>query len=188
MSLLKTLPNSLELNKLTKVNFTDLGFIRFNSLGEPLFAWNKIPLKENLNTRNINLKLDEKKFSNGFTLNIGNPHIIFFVDDCFKINIADVGPKIENHSIFPEKCNVTFSHLVSKNKIFVNVWERGAGLTKACGTAACATAIAAYEKGLSNRDVQICFKEGNLRLEYKKDNSIIMSGPVSDIKKISLGI
>ena len=178
---LKTQERVLEANILSKK-------IVSIDMGKPLFAWDKIPLREKLDTRNISLQINKINFLNGFTLNIGNPHIIFFVDDCFKLNLREIGPKIENHNIFPEKCNVTFSHLETKNKIFVNVWERGAGLTKACGTAACATAIAGYEMGLSERNVQIIFQEGKLNLEYKKDSSIIMSGPVSNINKISLEI
>ena len=80
---------------------------------------------------------------------MGNPHIIFFVKDCFKYDLNILGPKIENNELFPEKTNVTFAQINDKNNIAVNVWERGAGLTKACGTAACATAVAATIKKLN---------------------------------------
>ena len=110
-----------------------------------------------------------KEHGYGFCVNVGNPHVIFFVKDCFKINIKEIGPKIENYKYFPERTNVTFAQVSGKNVIDINVWERGAGQTKACGTAACATAVAALIKGLvDNKDkrVTICFKEGNLSVSY----------------------
>ena len=93
---------------------------------------------------------------------------------------------LENHNIFPEKCNVTFSHLETKNKIFVNVWERGAGLTKACGTAACATAFAAKLKNLIENKTEIEFTNGKLTIFIDETNSIHMKGPVSNIKEIEI--
>ena len=81
----------------------------------------------------------EKKLRGGFSLSVGNPHIIFFVEDLNQFNLKDIGPKIENHNYFPEKCNVTLASIKNKKHIKIKVWERGAGLTKACGTAACAT-------------------------------------------------
>ena len=115
-------------------------------MGKPIFEWDKIPLSKKLDHSNITLNIDDKIFTNGFCLNVGNPHIIFFVKDCFEYDLKILGPKIENHELFPEKTNVTFAQVDDKNNITVNVWERGAGLTKACGTAACATAVAATLK------------------------------------------
>jgi|TARA_B110001452_G_scaffold253239_1_gene243726 diaminopimelate epimerase len=157
-------------------------------MGKPIFNWNKIPLIKKLHHDNITLNIDNKIFTDGFCLNIGNPHIIFFVKDCFKHDLKILGPKIENHEIFPKKTNVTFAQINDKNNITVNVWERGAGLTKACGTAACATAVAALIKKLTKNDINIHFKEGSLNIKIDKDLNVFMTGPVSDIKQTKLEI
>tara|TARA_B100001093_G_scaffold414567_1_gene404720 strand:+ start:49 stop:879 length:831 start_codon:yes stop_codon:yes gene_type:complete len=158
------------------------------SMGKPVFAWDEIPLSKKINPSNITLKIDENILTNGFSLNVGNPHIIFFVKDCFRYDLKIIGPKIENHELFPEKTNVTFAQIDNKNNITVNVWERGAGLTKACGTAACATAVAASVKKLTENNINIKFKEGNLNINLEKDLNILMRGPVSDIKHTRLEI
>ena len=157
-------------------------------MGKPLFDWNKIPLIRKLNHDNITLNIDDRIFTNGFCLNVGNPHIIFFVKDCFEYDLKTLGPKIENHELFPEKINVTFAQVNDKNNITVNVWERGAGLTKACGTAACATAVASLTKKLTKNDINIKFKEGNLNIKIDENLNISMTGPVSDIRYTKLEI
>ena len=157
-------------------------------MGKPIFDWDKIPLKKKIDYTNISLNINDKIFSNGFCLNMGNPHVIFFVKDCFENDLKILGPKIENHELFPEKTNVTFAQIDNKNNITVNVWERGAGLTKACGTAACATAIASYIKKLTENDINIKFKEGILNIKIDNSLNIFMRGPVSNIKNITLEI
>ena len=157
-------------------------------MGKPIFDWNKIPLIKKLDHDNITLDIDGKIFTHGFSLNVGNPHIIFFVKDCFEYDLKILGPKIENHELFPEKVNVTFAQINDKNNITVNVWERGAGLTKACGTAACATAVASYLKKLTENDINIKFKEGSLNIKIDESLNICMTGPVSDIKHTKLEI
>ena len=157
-------------------------------MGKPVFDWDKIPLIKKLDHENITLDIEDKIFTDGFSLNVGNPHIIFFVKDCFKYDLRILGPKIENHELFPEKINVTFAQINDKNNISVNVWERGAGLTKACGTAACATAVASLLKKLTGNDINIKFKEGTLNIKVDGDLNIFMSGPVSDIKHTKLEI
>ena len=154
------------------------------AMGEPIFDWQKIPLSENIDHKKINLNIDGIELKEGFALNVGNPHIVFFVENCFKYDLKKIGPLIENHKLFPEKINVTFAERKSANNIFVNVWERGAGLTKACGTAACATGVVAFEKSLAGNSTNIHFKEGFLNIEY--DTNISMTGPVSDIKEIKI--
>ena len=157
-------------------------------MGKPVFEWNKIPLKEKLDHKNITLDVDGEKFTDGFSLNVGNPHIIFFVKDCFKYDLKILGPKIETHELFPERTNVTFAQIDDENNITVSVWERGAGLTKACGTAACATAVAAFIKKLTKNDINIKFEEGSLNIKIDSDLNIFMRGPVSEIKHTSLEI
>ena len=152
------------------------------AMGKPIFEWDKIPLSKKIDHNDITLNIDDKIFTNGFSLNVGNPHIIFFVKDCFEYDLKILGPKIENHELFPEKTNVTFAQVDNKNNITVNVWERGAGLTRACGTAACATAVAAKIKKLTENNINIKFKEGILNLKIDEDLNIFMRGPVSDIK------
>ena len=156
------------------------------NMGKPKFGWEEVPLSESMNTKQISIDLLEKEHGYGFCLNIGNPHIIFFVKDCSKIDIKKLGPKIENHAFFPERINVTFAQILDKKNIKINVWERGAGQTKACGTAACAAAVSASEKGLTDKSSNIHFVEGNLQIVY--EGEILMAVPVSEVKKINLDI
>ena len=155
-------------------------------MGKPLFDYADIPLSKKINSANITLEIGNREFTDGFCVNIGNPHIVFFIDDCFKYNLKEIGPLIENHELFPEKINVTFAEVKESNNILVNVWERGAGLTKACGTAACATGVAAFEKKISGNNNNIHFKGGYLNVEY--DRVISMTGPVSEIKEVRINL
>ena len=139
-----------------------------------------------MNTQEVIIDFLEKDYGLGFCVNVGNPHIIYFVDECTSIDIKELGNRVENYKFFPERINVTFAQVLDKKNIKVNVWERGAGLTKACGTAACATAVAASKKGLVGENSIIHFKDGNLEIDYKDE--IFMTGPVSDVKKIDLKI
>jgi len=161
------------------------------NMGQPNFEWNKIPLSKEMDNKNLKIKInneDGKEIKGGFALSVGNPHIIFFVKDFNEFNLREIGPKIENHSYFPEKCNVSLANVKNKKHIKIKVWERGAGLTKACGTAACATAISGASLKLNERCVDVEFSEGILNIDWKKDNNIYMTGEVSQIKKIEVNI
>ena len=152
-------------------------------------SWNEIPLSKNVNTKNLQIEIldnDNKSHIGGTAISVGNPHVIFFVSDLEKFNIEKIGPTIENHELFPERCNVTIGQVINEKLIKVKVWERGAGLTKACGTAACATAFAGLIHNISSNQVDIEFKTGNLTISIDQDNFIKMKGPVSDIKKIDI--
>ena len=129
---------------------------------------------------------NNKEYSGGTAINVGNPHVIFFVDNLEDFNIAKIGPEIENQKIFPEKCNVTIAKVINRNLIKVKVWERGAGLTKACGTAACAAAFAGKLNNLTDNNIDIEFETGKLSIFIDEKNSIHMKGPVSNIEKISI--
>ena len=156
-------------------------------IGNAKIKWNEIPLLDELNTKNLNIKISDqnnKEHSGGTAINVGNPHVVFFVDNIDDFDIAKIGPKIENHEMFPEKCNVTIAKVINKNLIKVKVWERGAGLTKACGTAACATAFAGKLNNLTENNTDIEFTTGKLSIFIDKKDSIHMKGPVSDIKEI----
>ena len=161
------------------------------NIGEPNFIWNKIPLLKDMDNKNLKLKISNIKgeeTSGGFSLSVGNPHVVFFVDNLDNYNLKDIGPKIENHYYFPKKCNVTLANIRDKKNIKVKVWERGAGLTKACGTAACATAVSGAMLNFNERCVNIEFSEGLLNIDWKENNNIYMTGKVSEIKKIKVTI
>ena len=160
-------------------------------IGIPKTNWDEIPLNKNLDTKNLNIKIVNKnniEHVGGTSVNVGNPHIIFFVDDIEDYDLKKIGPEIENHNYFPEKCNVTLAKVVNKKLIIVRVWERGAGLTKACGTAACATAVAANINGLTDKTTDIKFSLGKLSISIDENNSVHMKGQVSDIKNIEINI
>lgn len=160
-------------------------------IGIPKTNWDEIPLNKDLNTENLNIKIVNKnniEHIGGTAVNVGNPHIVFFVDNIEDYDLKKIGPEVENHNYFPEKCNVTLAKVVNKKIIKVKVWERGAGLTKACGTAACATAVAANINGLTGKKTDIEFALGILSISIDENNSIHMKGPVSDIKNIEINI
>ena len=157
------------------------------NIGQPNFAWKNIPLAKDMDNKNLKIKIktiDNKEITGGFSLSVGNPHVVFFVEDLSKFNLEKIGPEIENHIFFPEKCNVTLAAIKNKKNIQIKVWERGAGLTKACGTAACATAVAGFKNKLVNNEVDIKFKEGFLNVKIDKTENIFMTGPVSEIETI----
>ena len=158
-------------------------------IGVPNTNWNEIPLNKNLNTKNLDIKIldkNNKEHFGGTAVNVGNPHVIFFVENIEDFNLKKIGPEIENHKFFPEKCNVTLAMVMRNDLIKVKVWERGAGLTKACGTAACATAVAGNLKNLIEKTVDIEFNLGRLSISIDNNNSVHMKGPVSDIKDIEI--
>ena len=158
-------------------------------IGNAKIKWDEIPLSNELNTKNLDIKINDlnnNKHFGGTAINVGNPHVVFFVDEIKNFNIEKIGPQIENHKIFPEKCNVTIAKVINKNLIKVKVWERGAGLTKACGTAACATAFAGTLNDLTDNNTDIEFDNGKLSIFIDEKNSIHMKGPVSDIEEISI--
>jgi len=158
-------------------------------IGIPKVNWQEIPLSKQLDTQDLKIEIIDRnntKHIGGIAINVGNPHIIFFVDDIEAFDLKNIGPKIENHPLFPEKCNVTLAKVINRNLIKVKVWERGAGLTKACGTAACATAVAANINNLVEKTTDIEFALGSLTISIDERNSIHMKGPVSDIKNINI--
>jgi len=144
-----------------------------------------------MDNKNLGIIINDKmgkKIQGGFSLSVGNPHIIFFVEDVNQFDLKNIGPRIENHNYFPEKCNVTLASVKNKQCIKIRVWERGAGLTKACGTAACAAAVSGSVLKLIDRNVDIEFMEGLLNIKWEIDNNIYMTGSVSEVKKIKINI
>ena len=185
-------------NKKEIVLWTSGGVLKSKILGNNLVEteigvskvnWSEIPLSENLNTKNLSIKIFDKNNNEhigGTAVNVGNPHVIFFVDNIADFNLEELGPKIENHKFFPEKCNVTLAQVINNRLIKVRVWERGAGLTKACGTAACAAVVAGNINKLVEKKVDIEFALGKLSIFIDENNSIHMKGPVSNIKNIEI--
>tara|TARA_B100001123_G_C15115771_1_gene949295 strand:- start:161 stop:985 length:825 start_codon:yes stop_codon:yes gene_type:complete len=158
-------------------------------IGIPKISWNEIPINENKNTKNLGIKIVDKnnnEYIGGTAINVGNPHVIFFVKNIDNFNINEIGPIIENNKLFPEKCNVTLAKVINENLIKVKVWERGAGLTKACGTAACAAAVAGNINGLTKTETDIEFELGKISIFIDTKNSVHMKGPVSGVKKIDI--
>ena len=159
------------------------------NIGKPSIKWEEIPLVKNMNTENLQISIKDIKgntFNGGMAVNVGNPHIIFFVENNENFEIEKIGPEIEQHKYFPEKCNVTIATIKNKNLINVKVWERGAGLTKACGTAACATAYASFISKKTSNNIDIKFNTGILSIRIHEDESISMKGPVSDIEEMNI--
>ena len=187
--------NSKEISLRTKVGtlqaeLSDKNLVSIN-MGQPNFEWNKIPLLKEMDNKNLQIKInsiDGKEMTGGFSLSVGNPHIVFFVENFNQFNLKEIGPKIENHNYFPEKCNVTLANIKNRKLVKARVWERGAGLTKACGTAACAAAVSGAVLKLNERCVDIEFPEGLLNIDWKKNNNIYMTGKVSEVKKITVNI
>ena len=158
-------------------------------IGKAKTNWNEIPISKEMNTKNLGLQIKDKNeniFEGGIAVNVGNPHTIFFVDDINKFDLNKIGPLLENDALFPQKCNITLARIESKKKISVKVWERGAGLTKACGTAACATALAGKINNLIKSPVNLVFELGKLEINIDDNNFISMKGPVSKIQEIKI--
>ncbi len=160
-------------------------------IGVPRTNWNEIPLSKKLDTKNLGIIIEgnnNQEVRGGIAINVGNPHTIFFVDNVENFNLEKIGPEIENHELFPEKCNFTLAQKLNKNHYKIKVWERGAGLTKACGTAACATAVAANLEKLENSRTEIEFSLGKLIISIDESQQIHMKGPVSSIREIDINI
>ena len=160
-------------------------------IGVPKTHWKDIPISENLDTKNLGIEISDKHNSSskgGIAVNVGNPHVIFFVNNIDNFDLEKIGPMVENNNLFPEKCNFTLANKIGNNHYKVKVWERGAGLTKACGTAACATAVAANLEKLENSSTEIEFGLGKLIINIDQNKKIHMRGPVSEIKEIKINI
>lgn len=143
-------------------------------MGEPRFGWDEIPLGYAMDTASMPVGWDG--LQSPFAVNVGNPHIVFFVEDADQVDLARLGPEIERDPIFPERVNVNVASLQG-NALRLRVWERGAGLTQACGTGACATAVAAVKRGLASSPVEVRLPGGTLRIEWTPGRPIRMNGP-----------
>ena len=153
-------------------------------MGVPRFGWQDIPLAEEFyDTRGIELQvgpIDDPILHTPSVVNVGNPHAVFWVDDVDAYELDRTGPLLENHPIFPEGANISLANVVSRNHIILKVWERGAGLTRACGTGACAAMVCAVRKDLVDRVATVTLPGGDLSIEWReRDDHMLMTGPVS---------
>jgi diaminopimelate epimerase len=147
-------------------------------MGEPGLDWWQIPLAEPLDTLSLDIRA-EPNLAMPSAVNMGNPHMVFFVADVETLPIHEIGPELEHHPLYPERANVGFAEIKSKDRMRLRVWERGAGLTKACGTGACAAVVAAARRGLTGRKVAVEMDGGELLIEWREtDNHVLMTGPV----------
>lgn len=151
-------------------------------MGRPRFAWDEIPLAEEFrDTRAIELQIgpiDAPALHSPSAVNVGNPHAIFWVEDVEAHDLSRIGPLLEHHPIFPERANISLAHVTARDAITLRVWERGAGLTRACGSAACAAAVAAARKKLTGRKVTVTLPGGPLLVEWREsDGHVLMTGP-----------
>ena len=152
-------------------------------MGPPKLRWDEIPLAEPFqDTRRIELQIgpiDDPVLHSPSAVGMGNPHVVFWVDDPDRFDLGRIGPLLENHPIFPERANISLAAVKSADHIVLRVWERGAGLTRACGSAACAALVAAARKRLTGREATVSLPGGDLRIVWREsDDHVLMTGPV----------
>ena len=147
-------------------------------LEAPKLEWDAIPLAYAMDT--LTMPLGWGELERPVAVNVGNPHAIFFVEDCDAVAMEDLGPQIEHDEVFPMRVNVNVATVTDRENIRLRVWERGVGLTRACGTGACATAIGAMRRGLVERQVSIHLPGGTLQIGWNDDGTITMTGPATE--------
>jgi len=152
-------------------------------MGLPRFGWDEIPLAEEFcDTRRIELTTscppDRPILRSPSVANIGNPHAVFWVEDVDAYDLAKIGPLLENHPIFPDRANISLAQVVSRQYLIVRTWERGAGLTRACGSAACAAVVCASRNELTDRRAAVRLPGGDLHIEWREDDHVLMTGPI----------
>jgi diaminopimelate epimerase len=152
-------------------------------MGAPRLAWDEIPLAEPMDTRGIELQvgpIDAPLLHTPGCVSMGNPHVVFFTPDAETAPVREAGSMIEHHLLFPERVNVGFAQIKARDRIRLRVWERGAGLTRACGTGACAALVAAHRRGLTGRKATLELDGGELVIEWREsDDHVLMTGPVA---------
>ena len=146
-------------------------------MGPALLDWREIPLAKPMDTLHLDLSLGG--LNDPVAVNTGNPHAVFFVADAEAVDLDALGPVIERHPLFPERVNVEVATVISPERIRMRVWERGVGITRACGTGACATLVAAARRKLTGRRAEVILDGGSLEIEWLPDNHLRMTGPVA---------
>ena len=146
-------------------------------MGEPGLTWQAVPLAEDKDTNGFQLSVNGDSFT-ASAVSMGNPHCVLFVEDAINAPVVGLGQRIERHPLFPNRVNVEFAQVLDSGHIRMRVWERGVGVTLACGTGACATAVAAARRGLTGRKVEVTVDGGKLLLDWREsDNHVLMTGP-----------
>lgn len=148
------------------------------NMGEPRLSWQDIPLSRAMDTETLDYSF--AGYDKPGAVNVGNPHVVFFVADAEAVPLAEIGPKIEHDPLFPQRINAEFAQVLDRGRIRMRVWERGAGITRACGTGACATLVAAARRGLTERKAEVILDGGPLTIEWAADNHIYMTGPATE--------
>ena len=150
-------------------------------MGSPRLDWREIPLSEEQDTRALGIALYDHPdlMAPAACVSMGNPHVVFFVPDVGSVPIAKIGPVVERHPLFPQHVNVGFARIKGRDRIRLRVWERGAGLTKACGTGACAALVAAVRRELTGRYATLELDGGELFIEWRDDDHVVMTGPAA---------
>lgn len=147
-------------------------------MGRPALEWRDIPLSRNVDTLHLPLESAiDPRLADPVGVGIGNPHAVFFVEDTDAIDMAAAGPALEHDALFPERANINVATIEADDRIRLRTWERGSGLTRACGTGACATLVAAVRRGLARRRATIVLPGGELEVEWREDDHVIMDGP-----------
>jgi diaminopimelate epimerase len=146
-------------------------------MGPARLGWREIPLASDCDTLHVPLNLGP--LADPVATNMGNPHATFFVADAEAIDVARLGPELEHHAMFPERANIGIASLAGKDRLRFRVWERGTGITVACGTGACAAAVAAARRGLTGRRVTVIADGGPLEIEWRADGHVLMTGPAA---------
>ncbi|WP_435417935.1 diaminopimelate epimerase [Parerythrobacter aurantius] len=147
-------------------------------MGKPRFEWDAIPLAYPMDT--LTMPVGWGELESPSAVNVGNPHVVFFVADTQAVPLDMMGPGIETDPLFPERINVNVATVTGPDAIALRVWERGVGLTRACGTGACATAVAAMRRRLTGRKVKVTLPGGTLGIEWDAGDRIIMTGPATE--------
>ena len=151
-------------------------------MGEPRFDWDAIPLAYAMDGAALPLAWEGIATVRApIAVNVGNPHVVLFVEDCDAVDLGTVGPAIEHDPVFPERVNAGVATIAARDRIRLRVWERGAGATLACGTGACAAAVAAIRAGLADRSVVVALPGGELTIEWAPGARIRMTGPATHV-------
>jgi diaminopimelate epimerase len=146
-------------------------------MGLPGLEWRDVPLASETDT--LHLNLTSGPLSDPAAASMGNPHCVFFVDDLDAIPIEELGPALEHHAMFPERANIGIAQIIDDGTMLLRVWERGVGLTLACGTGACAAAVSAHRRGLTGRRISVQVDGGTLAIDWRSDDHVIMTGPAA---------
>jgi diaminopimelate epimerase len=146
-------------------------------MGPAKLDWRDIPLAEPKDSLHLGIALGQ--LSDPVGVNIGNPHAVFFVADAEAVDLAALGPPLERHALFPARAHIEVAQVLARDRIRMRVWERGAGITRACGTGACAALVAAARRGLTDRRATVVLDGGELEIEWLRDGHVMMTGPVA---------